>query len=342
MANTRQQRQSWVSIFDGINKTLWLEEAKRAHLLTVLHGWIRSSRSGTTGVPFKEFEEVVAKIRHAFTAIPAGRGLLTPCNKILQKKPSLVYLQRNPVLLAAIMGCLTLLRESSGSPSWCRKLVGGWPDYIGVCDALSHGVGGVVFGKNEACVPTVFRWEWSQDIKILYLSKKITNSDLKMAGLLFLWLVMESVCGNLREKRVALFSDNLPTVGWLRHLATRRSLVLVHLIRALALRLKLKGTCPITPLHIASKENSMTNIPLRSFRSKPKWLCKSNPELLTLFNTLFPLPNQNSWTVFQISYAVGTRVTSVLQTKDFTLDEWRQLPKVGNLVGRTGQPMSRL
>ncbi len=31
--------------FDGINKTLWLAEAKRAYLLTVLHGWIRSSKA---------------------------------------------------------------------------------------------------------------------------------------------------------------------------------------------------------------------------------------------------------------------------------------------------------
>ena len=58
--------------FDGVNKTIWLEEAKQAHLLTVLHGWIRSSKSGVAGIPFKEFETVVAKIRHAFTAIPAG------------------------------------------------------------------------------------------------------------------------------------------------------------------------------------------------------------------------------------------------------------------------------
>jgi hypothetical protein len=72
--------------FDGNEKTIWFEEAKRAHLLTVLHGWIRASRTGSTGIPFKEFETVVAKIRHAFTAIPAGRGLITPCNKILQKK----------------------------------------------------------------------------------------------------------------------------------------------------------------------------------------------------------------------------------------------------------------
>ncbi len=38
--------------FDGINKTLWLEEAKRAHLLTVLQGWIRSSKAGMMGIPF--------------------------------------------------------------------------------------------------------------------------------------------------------------------------------------------------------------------------------------------------------------------------------------------------
>jgi hypothetical protein len=111
------------------------------------------------------------------------------------------------------MGCRTLLRESSDSPTHCRELVGGWPDYIDVCDALSHGVGGVIFGENEPCVPTVFRREWPQEIKDLYHEGAITNSDLEMAGLLLLWLVMESVCGTLQEKRVALFSDNSPMVG---------------------------------------------------------------------------------------------------------------------------------
>ena len=103
--------------FDGINKTLWLEEAKRAHLLTVFHGWIRSSKSGMMGIPFKEFESMIAKVRHAFMAIPAGHGLLTPCNKMLQTKPPLVFLQRNPFLLAAIMGCQKLLPKSSDSPT---------------------------------------------------------------------------------------------------------------------------------------------------------------------------------------------------------------------------------
>jgi hypothetical protein len=59
----------------------------------------------------------------------------------------------------------------------------------------------------------------------------------------------------------------------------------------LTLRLKLNQTCPITPLHIAEEENSMTDIPSRSFVSKPKWHCR-----LTLIyspcsttSSLFPL-----------------------------------------------------
>jgi hypothetical protein len=62
-------------------------------------------------------------------------------------------------------------------------------------------------------------------IKELYHNDTITNSDLEMAGLLFLWLVMEWVCGNLREQRVALFSDNSPTVGWVRRLTAMAAVV---------------------------------------------------------------------------------------------------------------------
>ena len=90
--------------FDGVNKTLWLEEAKRAHLLTVLQGWIRSRKAGMKGIPFKEFESVIAKVRHAFTSIPAGWGLLTPCNKMLRTKPPLVFLSTKPDSLRCCHG----------------------------------------------------------------------------------------------------------------------------------------------------------------------------------------------------------------------------------------------
>ena len=45
-----------------------------------------------------------------------------------------------------------------------------------------------------------------------------------------LWLVMEEVCPNLQAAYVALFSDNSPTVGWVKRLATRGSLVAMQLV----------------------------------------------------------------------------------------------------------------
>jgi hypothetical protein len=78
--------------FDGISKTMWLEAAKREKLLTILRGWIRTRQRGSAGIPFNEFELTIAKIRHAFTCIPMGASLLSPCNRILKLKPQHVFL----------------------------------------------------------------------------------------------------------------------------------------------------------------------------------------------------------------------------------------------------------
>jgi hypothetical protein len=59
-------------------------------------------------------------------------------------------------VLAAIKGCRTLLRESTKDPTQCKELVSGWPDFVGIVDASSHGVGGVVIGELSKCIPMVF------------------------------------------------------------------------------------------------------------------------------------------------------------------------------------------
>jgi hypothetical protein len=148
--------------FDRVNKTMWLEPAKHEKLLAVLRGWIRTGHRGTSGIPFKEFESTIAKIRHAFTCIPMGAGLLSPCNQILQVKPTYVYLNQNKRALNAIEGCCTLLQESTTEPTRCRQLISGWPDFIGFVDASGQGTGGVIIGKLSPCVPTVFRMEMAR------------------------------------------------------------------------------------------------------------------------------------------------------------------------------------
>ena len=107
-------------------------------------------------------------------------------------KPSLVvYFHRNEPLRSAISNCRTLLRESTTRPTRCRELVAGWPNYVGVVDASSHGVGGVIIGELSDCPPTVFRLQWPPDVTAGVISESnpkgtITNSDLELAGLVIL------------------------------------------------------------------------------------------------------------------------------------------------------------
>ena len=64
---------------------------------------------------------------------------------------------------------------------------------------------------------------------------------------------MEEVCPKLQAAYVALFSDNLPTVGWVKYLAVSILLVAMQLLRALALLFKKSGASPLMPLHISEE-----------------------------------------------------------------------------------------
>ena len=108
------------------------------------------------------------------------------------------------------------------------------------------------------------------------------------------------------------------------------------------MRLKKRQASPLTPMHVAGLDNAMTDIPSRSFGSKPEWHCRDDVELLTLMNAKFPLPKQKSWTVFRLSSAISTRVLSVLRMKHTTLDEWRRLPVTGKFSGEIGAASSQL
>ncbi len=218
-----------------------------------------------------------------------------------------------------------------------------WPDFVGVKDASSQGVRGIFIGEMSKCTPIA----WPDDVRNDVVSKlnpsgQILNSDLEMAGLLMLFGIMEQVCGPLVEKCVTLFSDNFLTVGWVDRLASCQSITATHLIQALALRLKANKCCSLTLQHISGGKNAMMCILSRSFGSVPQCYFKTDSKLLTLLNKMSPLPNQQSWTVFHLSFKLGMHVIFVLCTRHTTLDAWRQLPSARNHVGKIGLSMSNL
>lgn len=335
-------------VFDGNNKTVWLTDGKRDALLLTLKGWLRSTRKNTRfGIPFVEFRSVMYKVRHAFLASPAGKGLLSPFYKLLSREPPVVFLQKDTKLYAALYECMAFLRESSLLPTPCRSLVSAWPDIVGVTDASSFGVGGVVVGERMAIPPTVFRYQWPPAITAAVKSDSnptgtLTNSDLELAALLLLFLVIESTVETLSNAHVALFSDNSPSVHWVQRMAVKSSPVAMQLIRALALRLQVTRVSPLTTLHIAGNENAMTDIPSRSFGSTARWHCPNDNSFLTLYNSSFPLPTQESWTAYRLSSKASMRVTSILLMRDFTMAEWRRLPKPATPIGKIGSSLSNL
>jgi hypothetical protein len=67
---------------------------------------------------------------------------------------------------------------------------------------------------------------------------------------------------------------NSPTVSWVNRLAAKGSLVAGELLRVLALRMKAKQVLPLTTLHIAGRDNAMTDIPSRSFGSEKNGIAR--------------------------------------------------------------------
>ena len=116
-------------------------------------------------------------------------------------------------------------------------------------------------GKASYALPR-FCLEWSDDIKAAFILRSnhkvcLANSDLKCAGLILLWFVMEAVLPfeALKVVHVALFSDNQPTVSWIECFATQSSLVADKLLRILALRMHKARVSPLTAMYILGNNN---------------------------------------------------------------------------------------
>jgi hypothetical protein len=84
---------------------------------------------------------------------------------------------------------------------------------------------------------------------------------------------------------------------------------------------KTAKSMPPHPYLHRGRTNVIADVPSWSFGSNPAWKCESDNELQTLFNSLFPIPEQNSWTIYLMNCELVSHVTSIMQTQPFELDE---------------------
>ena len=328
---------------DGKEKTLQLEPEKFDKLMLLTKEALRAR----AGVPFNKYEKMVGKMRHAAFGVPGSNGLFTPFNRLIAQQPKTVWFRKGSLLTQALTDWRIIFKEALKRPTHVCQIVHGDPDIVGIVDASGEGVGGVIFGFNQSCVPTVFRFEWPEEIKEQLQTEenptgKITNSDLEMAGLIFVWLMIEHVVQDLKHKHVVLLSDNSPSVAWIERMASKRSLPAAELLRVLAYRLNETRACPITPIHIPGRHNRISDIPSRSFGYKKEWHFKCDREFLTFFNSQFPLPDQHSWQLCQPSTKISSRVCHALLTPGSGIQNWRRLPELATNIGGTGKSLRGL
>ena len=151
----------------------------------------------------------------------------------------------------------------------------------------------------------------------------LTVNDLEMAGLLLHHLVLEEVVGNLEGKHAAAWCDNTSTVSWARRLASKRSLVGQRLLQALCIHHTTKSS-PLAPWSIAGANNRMADLASRSFRatgSKGNYDL-TDEQLLTKFNSKFPLSQDASWKMHTLSTKLCSRVFSELRHERQPMGSW--------------------
>ena len=150
--------------------------------------------------------------------MPASCGLLGPINTALRTSRQWIPVASNKALCSALSDFGILLHILASCLSHCCKLIVCEPGYIGFCDASSLSAGGIWFAGTCPLPPVIWRVQWPDDIRHSIISfnnpsGSLSNSDLKMTGMLLLYLVLEHLAP-LRYTHVAAWCDNTPTVSW--------------------------------------------------------------------------------------------------------------------------------
>ena len=130
---------------DGATRCIKLAQDNQSAIDAELHKIVRM----TKGVPFKQIEKLIGKIRHAATAVPTGKKLMTPINKILQVKPRIVWWKDFPSAKQAFQYWRTLMKEAAREPTTAKELVMGGPKFLVWVDVSVEDVGGGwILGKD--------------------------------------------------------------------------------------------------------------------------------------------------------------------------------------------------
>ena len=126
----------------------------------------------------------------------------------------------------------------------------------------------------------------------------IAINDLELAGELLGFLVLEAQRVQIKYCHLATLCDNMTTVVWSYKLQDSKSAITGYLLRFLGLRMQQAKCSSMIPHHIAGEDNIMADIISRAFKMGK--LFSASNDLVSYFNTRFPLMQNESWHKCQV------------------------------------------
>ena len=322
-------------LFDGINRTIQLPPKKQDAILQLL----RSVRSATT-TRTKTFEVLHGKLQFTSIALPCGRALMGPADRILAqaRKKGATKIKTNTAVRTLMTDWIALIKMATTRPTHVRELVLHTPSYTGFVDASHWGAGGVWFSGTAQLEPCVWFVQWPQELATALTSQTnptghLTICDLELAGIVLHTMALTAYIrrynAHLRHRTATIWCDNLAAVHWTDKFRTATSPVAAKLLRALAVHIRHHAAAPLDVRHIPGANNIMAD-----YASRPH---PTNPEhFLSSFTTLFPPPQHGYWTLYHYPTSTASKIFSILQMKQSPLASWTRLRARDGAFGTCG------
>ena len=342
-------------LLDGKGRTAQLVPERAEAMIKEVTAILKKKR-----VPFKRFRSIVGRLRHAARILPAANAFFTPFNEAMKGSPTFVGLSRNGEVREAFLDLVAVIKDLAKRPTHVCELVQQPLDYVGFCDASAFGAGGVWFGAGKTLQPVVWRIEWPDDIRREIVSEanpkgRLTNSDLELAGVVLHEAALEATVGSeeLKHAQSAIGCDNSPSVSWTNRMATRSATHTAYrLLRGLAMRQRTTRSAPPAIFHVSGEQNILADTASRTMSEKLKaHACTLlgddaaagglTPNMfLTVFNSIFTLPQNKSWHNVQPNSEMLSNVISTLRGQRLAIRQWTK--KLEKRAGKTGCVMPRL
>ena len=289
----------WIRGYHGAARTVGLPAAKMEKYVEAIR---QALDSPAHRVSLQAYQKILGKIQYASEVMPAMKGYLTPLNQELKGKApgSFIGLGKSSQTREVLEEIIPLIRRAWTHPSHITEIVpADLPHFYGTTDASGAGFGGVLLPCTRWLQPTVWRLPMPLDLEAAVTDGSLTMVDCEFVGYFIGNALLQEMVldeqGSLAGMNSHFFSDNSPTVGIVNRQASKaKSPTPARTLRWLATRQRLYRCGPQTIQHWPGEQNTMADIPSRSFAGgRPK---SGDREFLTSFISMFPLPTQlASW-----------------------------------------------